>query len=114
MTNQNIKQVVLDHIDNIELTEHTPLRTNTHSILYLKSGLIKLYKDMRMIESHYYHLLYPDASEELIEILKTASWKLDTRYSEVHSHAMNLFHWYAINLTNYAKCIGLLLFSEST
>jgi hypothetical protein len=92
--------MVLDHIENIVLTEFTPLRTYTHSIYHLKEGIYMVYNSMTQIEH--------DFREK--NGSNIPSFTFDGTLTQQQAQAVSLFHWYSINLVNYAKCIGLILF----
>lgn len=92
--------MVLDHIENIVLTEFTPLRTYTHSFYHLKEGIYMVYNAMTQIEH--------DFREKHGETLPSLS--ISGTLTQHQAQAVSLFHWYSINLVNYAKSIGLILF----
>lgn len=101
----------LDFIENIEIYENglTPL-TNYHSILQLKEGIFMTYNHMNYLQENYWKLRYPNLSEEQIKVHENVSFSMSGELNQVDAQAVNLFHWYSINLINYVKCCGLVKF----
>jgi|TARA_B110001452_G_scaffold263895_1_gene266032 hypothetical protein len=101
----------LDFIENIEIYKGgiTPL-TNYHSIPQLKEGIFMVYIQMKNLQNNYWKLRYPNLSDEQLEIHKKTSFSMSGELNQVDAQAVNLFHWYSINLVNYAKCCGLVKF----
>lgn len=101
----------LDFIDDIEIYKGgiTPL-TNYHSIPQLKEGIFMLYIQMKNLQKNYWKLRYPNLSDEKLEIYKQATISLTGELNQADAQAVNLFHWYSINLINYAKCCGFVKF----
>lgn len=104
----------LDYIENIEiLTGITPLQ-NYHSILQLKEGIFMTYNNMKNIQDNYFQLAYPDISPEKIEIYKQNTLLINGQLNRADFMAMNLIHWYSINLINFANSCGLVKFLNYT
>lgn len=89
--------MILDHIENIGLTEFTPLRSLTHSIYHLKEGIYMTYNSMVERER--------SKSGELMP-----SFSFNGTLSQEAAQVLCLMNWYSINLVNFANCIGLILF----
>lgn len=100
----------LDFIDNIEIHPGITPIANYHSIQQLKEGLFMVYVKMGKIERNYWHLRYPEATQEQIDIHKKSIFSFSGEPNQVDAQAVNLFHWYSINLINYVKCCGLIKF----
>lgn len=66
------------------------------------------YNMMVRLEKNYWELSYPDKSRELINIYKKSTFSMHGEINQVDSQAINLFHWYSINIINFAKCCGLV------
>lgn len=69
-----------------------------------------VYKNMLFIEQNYWRLKFPDLDEKQIEVYKSASLSYTGGLNHVDSQAINLMHWYAINLYNYALSCCLVQF----
>jgi hypothetical protein len=80
--------------------DRVSLRTYTHSIYHLKEGIYMVYNSMTQIEH--------DFREK--HGSNIPSFTFDGTLTQQQAQAVSLFHWYSINLVNYAKCIGLILF----
>lgn len=102
--------MTLDLIDNIVLFEGHSSFKNHHSVYHLLEGIFMTYNSMTQLENNYFNLKYPNESEEKIQALQKASFSFSGELSQVDSQAVNLFHWYSINLINYARCCGLVNF----
>ncbi|MGV8992617.1 MAG: hypothetical protein ACOH1O_00820 [Flavobacterium sp.] len=104
----------LDFIENIEIyPEITPI-ANYQSIVHLKEGILLTYNNMKTVQDNYYKIGFPELSEEEIKIQEdTITFSI---YADNHADAiaMNLIHWYSINLMSYAKCCGLIKFLNET
>lgn len=100
----------LDHIDNIKIVPGVSTITNFHSIPQLLEGIFMTYNNINSLQENYWELRYPDASKERIEIFKKSSFSISGELNQVDAQAVNLFHWYSINLINYARCCGLVKF----
>lgn len=105
--------MTLDLIDNIVLFEGHSSFKNHHSVYHLLEGIFMTYNSMTQLENNYFNLKYPNESEEKIQALQKASFSFSGELSQVDSQAVNLFHWYSINLINYARCCGLVKFINS-
>lgn len=89
--------MILDHIENILIMpNYAPLK-NFHSVLQLKEGVFMTYRSMLELEQKY---------------LKKFGASLTIHFGEsgFEKQAINLMHWYSINLMNYAKCCALVKF----
>jgi len=104
----------LDHIENIEIIEGITPLPNYHSIWHLKEGIFMNYNNMKMIQDNYYEIAFPEMSLEKREIYKKASLSINGELNRADSMAMNLLHWYSINLINYANSCGLIKFLNKT
>jgi len=102
--------MILDHIENIHINQGVSPLTNFHSIPQLLEGIFMTYNDMNDLEKNYWERRYPNESKEKIEIYKKASFSIGGELSQVDAQGVNLFHWYSINVINYAKCCGLVSF----
>lgn len=102
--------MTLDIIDNIVLFEGHSSFKNHHSVYHLLEGIFMTYNAMTQLENNYFNLKYPNESQEKIEALQKASFSFSGELSQVDSQAVNLFHWYSINLINYVRCCGLVKF----
>lgn len=100
----------LDLIDNIEIHQGLSTLTDFHSIPQLLEGIFMTYNSMKNLQENYWHLRYPNASDKLIEIHKNFTFSMNRELTQPDAQAVNLFHWYSINLVNYAKCCGLVKF----
>lgn len=100
----------LDHIDNIKIVPGVSTITNFHSIPQLLEGIFMTYNHINTLQENYWDLRYPDASEMNIDIFKKSCFSMSGELNQVDAQAVNLFHWYSINLINYARCCGLVKF----
>lgn len=98
--------MILDFKENIILSSNTPLRDNTHSFWYLKEGLIMTYNMMNQLHSEKLKMCSLETNKGLV----SPSFVFQGFINELDAQAVNLFSWYSINLINYVKCIGLILF----
>jgi len=89
--------MILDHIENIELTEFTPLRTNLHSFYHLKEGIFMNYRSMLALEKSNFSGPIP-------------SFRMNGCLTQQDAQAVCLMHWYSISLVNFVNSIGLILF----
>lgn len=103
----------LDLIDNITLFEGHSAFKNHHSIYQLLEGIFMTYNNMISLEKNYFSLRFQNESIEKIEIFNQATFSFSGELTQVDSQAVNLFHWYSINLINYARCCGLVYFINS-
>lgn len=106
--------MVLDHIENIQIFDGITPLANYHSILQLKEGIFLTYNNMRNIHDNYYEIAYPHKTDEQREILKKSSLHFSGELNRADAIGMNLFHWYSINLMNFAKSCGLIKFLNET
>ncbi|NEV93439.1 hypothetical protein G3567_04650 [Psychroflexus sp. YR1-1] len=102
--------MILDFIEKIEIYSGITLLANFHSILQLKEGIFMVYNNINQIQNNYWELRYPDASPEQLEIYNKTKLSFSGESNQVDAQTVNLFHWYSINLINYAKCCGLIKF----
>lgn len=100
----------LDHIENIKIDKGISTLTNFHSIPQLLEGIFMTYNSIRGLQDNYWRLRYPDASDEKIEIYRKMTFSMSGELNQPDAQAVNLFHWYSINLINFAKCCGLVKF----
>lgn len=103
-------RMVLDFIENIEIHEGITPLSNYHSISQLKEGIFMVYIQMKNLQDNYWKLRYPNLSDVQLEIYQKTSLSISAELNQVDAQAVNLFHWYSINLINYAKCCGLVKF----
>ncbi len=101
--------MVLDHIENISIEQNGTIQ-NFHSIPQLKEGIFMVYHAMVDLERNYWHIRYPDKTPEMIELLKGSTLSFSGELNRADAIAVNLFHWYSVNVINYAKCCALVKF----
>lgn len=89
--------MVLDHIENIVLMPNNASLKNFHSILQLKEGIFMTYKSMLKLEKQF-------------NADNGASLSMRFGVNEYNAQAINLMHWYSINLINYASSCALVKF----
>jgi hypothetical protein len=102
--------MILDHIENIQIYPGITPIANFHSILQLKEGIFMAYNHMNHLQLNYYRLKHPEKSNEEIELINKSKFSMDGTSNQIDAQAVNLYHWYSINLINYAKCCGLIQF----
>ncbi|MFT4644709.1 MAG: hypothetical protein ACI8ZX_001115 [Planctomycetota bacterium] len=89
--------MILDHIENIIIMHNYAPLKNFHSVVQLKEGLFMTYRSMLALEEKYKNE-------------NGASIAINFGVTENNAVAINLMHWYSINLINYAKCCALVKF----
>lgn len=72
------------------------------------------YNNMKHIQDNYYEIAYPEMSPVKRELHKKATLSISGQLNRADSMGMNLFHWYSINLINFAKSCGLVKFLNKT
>lgn len=102
--------MILDYLEGIEIKVGVTPLPNYHSIVHIKQGICMLYDAMKHLETNYHRLANPEASEEELEKEKKTLARINVKLNPVDTQAVNLFHWYSINLINYVKCCGLVSF----
>ncbi len=102
--------MILDCIENIQINKGFSTLTNFHSIVQLKEGIFMTYNSMNDLQKNYWERRYPNESKEKIEIYKKSTFSMSGELNQADAQAVNLMHWYSINLINYAKCCGLVKF----
>ena len=98
----------LDLIDNIIINNQFGPLTNFHSIPQLLEGIFMTYNMMIGLEKNYWELSYPGKPKEVLDIFNQSTFSMNGEVNQVSSQAINLFHWYSINIINFAKCCGLV------